>query len=82
MSKRPSKRIRGNCDFSRGYFCAVAALLNAHGDCTPASELFSMGGHLSSADQCDIDTFIKHGYCDEHRNPIIKQNQQGNINRG
>lgn len=63
-------------DFDRGFFCAVAALLNSHGDSTVASDLFKLGGKdLSGVDEEDIDTFIKHGYCDENKNIIDKRDR-------
>lgn len=53
-------------DFARGYFCAVAALINMD-DCvnTDAKELFGAGGDPMLADPEDIETFRRHGLIKE-----------------
>jgi hypothetical protein len=48
-------------DFARGYFCAVAALINTHGRNTDTDELFRAGGDPALADPEDIETFRAHG---------------------
>ena len=45
-------------DFSRGYYCAVAALLSMHGQVTTeVRELYKSGGNPENADESDKETF-------------------------
>lgn len=49
-------------DFDRGYFCAVAALLQ-HSGCvtTEVKTLFANGSNPQLADKIDRDLFVEHG---------------------
>ena len=50
------------CEWSRGYFCAVAKLMELDGlVSTDAQELFGAGGDWKQADPEDIKTFRKYG---------------------
>ena len=49
-------------DWSRGYFCALAKLIEADGIVTATTEsLFRAGGDWHVADKLDVETFVTHG---------------------
>ncbi|MGZ5198271.1 MAG: hypothetical protein ACXWC4_00740 [Telluria sp.] len=48
-------------DFSRGFFAAVAKLIEMHGDGIEARELFKLGGDPAEADDYDQNVFRTHG---------------------
>ena len=49
-------------DWSRGYFCALAKLIEADGTVTATTEsLFHAGGDWRVADNLDIEIFVTHG---------------------
>ena len=50
-----------NYDFERGFFCAVAALLQ-EGNEQQARSIFKQGGNPMHADACDIEVFRQHGF--------------------
>ncbi len=53
---------RGHGGWSRGYFCAVAALLREEGCVTAGVQsLFAQGGDAKLADPDDIELFRQHG---------------------
>lgn len=48
-------------DFERGFFAAVAKLIEMHGVSTQARDLFALAGNISVADIEDAEVFRKHG---------------------
>ena len=53
-------------DFTRGFVCAIACLLNSHGGCTEAQDLMRCAGSMEKilrhADAEDITTLRLYGY--------------------
>lgn len=55
-------KINPPSDFTRGFFCAVASFITAHGSShTGIREVFKQGGDPLNADPQDIETFKQHG---------------------
>ncbi|MDF0506545.1 hypothetical protein POK33_37975 [Burkholderia cenocepacia] len=60
--KKPESRAAEATSWTRGYYCAVAALLREEGTVTTAvSNLFAAGGDWRKADPYDIALFEQHG---------------------
>ncbi len=63
MSQAHSRNFRR--DFTNGFCCAVATLINQHGCATEARDLFRSAGTEEDirkyADKLDIEVFEKHG---------------------
>lgn len=55
------RELKERHEWSRGYFCAVAGMLNTDGLSAASRELFASGGNPASADDEDKETFIRHG---------------------
>ena len=74
---RPQQEAQSSADkeWSRGFFCALAKMIEMHGKTTPDTEcLFSRGGDPSFADEIDQEVFRRHGlvldkHNKKHRSP-------------